>query len=639
MSRRTTTMFSAKVFVLVLGLACSALSHAGQPQQGLTGSYFNNTNLTPPAAVTRVDANIDIADFVATPPPNSPTGTNFSVRWSGFVVPSVTGDHLFQTRSDDGVRLFINGVQVINNFDNHGAEDDTTTAIALTAGQPVSIVLEYFQGGGGAEIRLRWQPPGTQAFVAIPSANLSTGPFANAQSVTTPEDMPIGVILTGNPPTSQFAFAIVTQPANGTVNLVDSTATYTPNANFSGTDSFTFTVNDGTFTSTPATVTITVTPANDGPPVTVDDVVTTNGGVPIQIDILGNDTAIDLPLTVSITSAPANGSVSLNTSNIATYTPISGFFGTNTFTYQITDLDGETATGTVTINVISIPPQITSPLNVLAISGVPFTYTITAIGTRPMVFTVSALPPGLTFDGTTISGVPTSNGSFSITLTATGPEASDQKTLVFGTIVLMPNVDTDQDGITDEIEVAFGSNATDALSTPFGLTIAGNPPPFDGVPFHIQQVRANVRLNFRAPKSDKVQLSGTLPIPPGRTVAGNTFGIAFGGVVVTGVLDLRGKFISPTKSAKVAIGAARANRRGTNARFSLNFVGAAAAALADEGLTNANVDGTFPKVRATVILVQSKLMFETDVFLLYKARQGVKGSAKAIPITKVPQQP
>jgi hypothetical protein len=80
----------------------------------------------------------------------------------------VTGNYFFQTVSDDGVRLWINGVKTIGNWTTHTSTINTSTKVALTAGQRVAVTLEYFDNSGPAEIRLRWKPPGAATYVSIP---------------------------------------------------------------------------------------------------------------------------------------------------------------------------------------------------------------------------------------------------------------------------------------------------------------------------------------------------------------------------------------------------------------------------------------------------------------------------------------
>ena len=98
-------------------------------------------------------------------------------------------------------------------------------------------------------------------------------------------------------------------PANGTVTLAaNGSFTYTPAANFSGTDSFTYTASDGTAVSNVATVTITVTGVNDAP-VAANDTASTPEETAVSGTVLGNDTDVDTgtTLTATLGASPANG--------------------------------------------------------------------------------------------------------------------------------------------------------------------------------------------------------------------------------------------------------------------------------------------------------------------------------------------
>ncbi|MEM7752402.1 MAG: PA14 domain-containing protein [Pseudomonadota bacterium] len=99
-------------------------------------------------------------------------GNQFSVRIQGFIFAETTGTYQFQTRSDDGVRLFVNSTNVINNFTDHAATNDVGS-IDLVAGTWYPILLEHYENGGQQRLRLRWQPPGGGGFVYPPSSALS----------------------------------------------------------------------------------------------------------------------------------------------------------------------------------------------------------------------------------------------------------------------------------------------------------------------------------------------------------------------------------------------------------------------------------------------------------------------------------
>jgi hypothetical protein len=137
---------------------------------GLRGEYFNNTTLTAPAALTRTDAQVNF-DWASGSPATGVTADNFSVRWTGQVEAPVSGAYTFATTSDDGVRLWVNGQQLVTNWTDHGPTTDSGPAITLTAGQKYSVTMEYYERGGGAVARLLWSYPG-QAQQAIPQSRL-----------------------------------------------------------------------------------------------------------------------------------------------------------------------------------------------------------------------------------------------------------------------------------------------------------------------------------------------------------------------------------------------------------------------------------------------------------------------------------
>ncbi len=166
---------------------------------------------------------------------------------------------------------------------------------------------------------------------------------------------------TSSPPATLAPPTITQPPANGTVSVDGSgNVVYTPNAGFSGSDTFTYEVCVQTAPTQCKTATASVNVL--GATATADSA-TTKADTPVTIGILSNDTSSDpanAPLTGPATavSAPAHGTVVYNPDGTATYTPAAGFTGTDTFEYQICTAQGTypapaCATGKVTVVVTS----------------------------------------------------------------------------------------------------------------------------------------------------------------------------------------------------------------------------------------------------------------------------------------------
>ncbi|HEX5323970.1 MAG TPA: TIM-barrel domain-containing protein [Capsulimonadaceae bacterium] len=128
---------------------------------GLPGHYFRGIDFDTPVA-TKNDSKIDFRwDTI---PPQGLPHDDYSVRWTGFVQAGKAGNYTFQTASDDGVRLWIDGKPVIDDWAVHPVTIDQGT-VHFGASTRHSIRLEYFQGRGEASIRLSWQKPGAPSLV------------------------------------------------------------------------------------------------------------------------------------------------------------------------------------------------------------------------------------------------------------------------------------------------------------------------------------------------------------------------------------------------------------------------------------------------------------------------------------------
>ena len=203
---------------------------------------------------------------------------------------------------------------------------------------------------------------GTVTITVTPPVNRA--PVAGADSASTTSPNPVTVNLLANDTDADGDVLTVTAntaPANGTVTRAGGSATYTPAAGFSGTDSFGYTVSDGKGGTASGTATITVAPKPNTPPVAGADSASTTSPNPVTVNLLANDTDADGDtLTVTANTAPANGTVT-RSGGSATYTPAAGFSGTDSFGYTVSDGKGGTASGTATITVApkpNTPPEI-----------------------------------------------------------------------------------------------------------------------------------------------------------------------------------------------------------------------------------------------------------------------------------------
>jgi len=135
---------------------------------GLKGEYYDNQNFTN-LKLTRTDATVNF-NWGSGSPHSSIGADTFSVRWTGQVQPRYSETYKFYTVSDDGVRLWVNGVLLIDNWKAHPPTEDSGT-IALTAGQKYSIKMEHYEGTGGTQSKLLWSSP-SQAKEIIPQSRL-----------------------------------------------------------------------------------------------------------------------------------------------------------------------------------------------------------------------------------------------------------------------------------------------------------------------------------------------------------------------------------------------------------------------------------------------------------------------------------
>ena len=338
------------------------------------------------------------------------------------------------------------------------------------------------------------------ASVDITVDPINDQPVANNLSVVTEEDTDVEFTITASDVDGDtLTFTITTQPENGLLSGTAPDLTYTPNTNFSGSDGFTFLVNDEFDDSTEATVTLTINPVNDAP--TVDNQsVNTLEDSPLTITLTGAD--IDSStLSFSITTAPTNGILTGEAPDLV-FTPNTNFHGADSFTVTANDglLYSLPATIDITIDPVNDIPEASdqvvstaedTPLDIVLIGsdvdGDPVSF---ALKTQPANGTLNGDPPDLTYDPN-----PNFNGSDSFTFVTNdgGTVDSDPGTVTINVHSSNDPPVTDDQFVTtsEDTPVDFSLTAADIdgdtltfiiVTPPTNGLIAGDGPEFTYTP-------------------------------------------------------------------------------------------------------------------------------------------------------------
>ena len=177
----------------------------------------------------------------------------------------------------------------------------------------------------------------------------NNSPAANGQEVNTDEDTAANITLTGSDVDGDaLSYTVLTLPAHGLLSGIAPNVVYTPDANFNGSDSFTFQVNDGQAGSNVATVNIMVSPVND-PPSANGQEVNADEDTATNITLTGSDVDGDA-LSYTVLTPPAHGSLSGDAPDVV-YTPAANYHGGDSFTFQMNDSQAGSNVATVSITV------------------------------------------------------------------------------------------------------------------------------------------------------------------------------------------------------------------------------------------------------------------------------------------------
>ena len=270
-------------------------------------------------------------------------------------------------------------------------------------------------------------------------------PVANAQSVSTNEDTNKSITLTGSDiEGSALTYSIVSNPSHGTLSGSGNQRTYSPHANYHGSDSFTFRVNDGALNSTSKTVSITVNSVNDAPEAFSQNVTTDEDVVKEILLGASDDNNSDAQLTRSIVSQPTNGTLALVGNSGVNYTPHLNWYGSDSFTYRVNDGQYNSSTKTISITVTSVMDPFIADFTLNGGNGNPQNISISENGGTATAFSTEIPEEGIFnieiigtdgdgLEGYSISDAP-NHGALTLEMKSAGELSPFEETLT-----LLPN--------------------------------------------------------------------------------------------------------------------------------------------------------------------------------------------------------
>ena len=321
-------------------------------------------------------------------------------------------------------------------------------------------------------------------------------PTATAQSFTTDEDMALPIVLAGTDPEGDpLTFTVETQPSSGSVNCEGATGadcTYTPDPDFYGADSFTFTASDGEFTSPAATISITVNTVNDAPTATPQSV-STDEDTALPIVLAGTDPEDDV-LTFAVVTQPTNGTLSGEAPNL-TYTPNTDFNGTDSFTFTVSDAALTSAEATITIDVGALNDDpVADAQTVVTDEDVAIDITLTGLDPDedPLSFAIVDQPTNglLTGTGANVSYTPSPdfNGNDSFTFTV----SDGVSTSLAATVAITVNP-------VNDAPTATPQSVSTEEDTALPIVLAGTDLEGDDLTFTVETQPSNGILSGEAP--------------------------------------------------------------------------------------------------------------------------------------------
>ena len=280
---------------------------------------------------------------------------------------------------------------------SHGQLDGTGDALTYTPNAdyngPDSFTFRVNDGGKNSNT----------ATVQLNVTAVNDAPSANDDTFTADEDAAAAEVnVTGNDTDVENDALTVTEvgsASHGTATVVAGVVRYAPAANYHGADSFSYTVSDGNGGTATATVNVTVNSVNDAPSATADSA-ETDEDTPVTVDVVFNDTDTEGDtLTLDEVSNATHGAVAV-AGGKAVFTPDANYNGPASFSYVVSDGNGGTATGTVslTVNPVNDAPTLAgvpaAPVNVNELTAYAFTATAGDVDGDALTFSLVGAPEG-----------------------------------------------------------------------------------------------------------------------------------------------------------------------------------------------------------------------------------------------------
>ncbi|MBS0630910.1 MAG: tandem-95 repeat protein [Verrucomicrobia bacterium] len=439
-----------------------------------TGAYAD-------ASVTITVTNVNDAPTAVSLTPAA--GTRYTGQAPGDTVGTLTAAD--PDPEDAGLHTFT----LVTGTGSSGNADFAISGTSLQTAGPIDFSL-----GLTRSVRIRATDPAGLWFEQTFTITFTQAPTPTAASVTTDEDTAKAITLSATGGTAALTYEIVDTPAHGTLTGTVPNLTYTPAQDYNGSDAFTFRVTDGTVTSAPATVALTINPVNDAP--TLDThAVNTDEDTPVTFTLAGHDVEGDA-LTYHIYTNPRLGSLIIDGAS-ATYIPnhLGGRAGTeDSFLLYVTD--GQLLSEPVLFTAHVTPVPHAPVLDALPGGGFggfknqPITFTVhaTDLDGDALTYHVGTAPAHgqVGINGTTVTYIPAYNSSGPDSFTIVASDAALDSAPVTATVA-----------VSDPAPTAYSLSFTGAQHSAITGYLQGSDPLNDPLTYQIVTSPAHGTIALR----------------------------------------------------------------------------------------------------------------------------------------------